>query len=302
MNKIENKKPLVSIVVVTYNSSQYVLETLESAKAQTYQNIELIVTDDCSKDNTVEICRDWVEENKERFVRTELITVEKNTGISPNCNRGFKAAKGEWVKPIAGDDILNPQCISTFIDYTKKYPALSFLFSDMEIFGNDKTAYKKSHARSWTDRSLRSYESTMTAENQLKKLMMSNNVSSASAIYKRETFNLVGGFDEDIKLLEDYPFWINASKKGYLIISIKEKLIRYRLNESSVQTSTRYKIALELFLQKYIFKNVFFKLIINYINQLKVDNKEKYLCLFLKITAFPQRIIWKTRRKFAMFE
>ena len=102
--------PLVSIIVITYNSSKYVLETLESAKAQTYQNIELIVSDDCSTDNTVEICHNWIEQNKERFVRTELITVEKNTGIAPNCNRGVKAAKGEWVKLIAGDDVLHQNC------------------------------------------------------------------------------------------------------------------------------------------------------------------------------------------------
>ena len=110
-NDTLEKQPLVSIIVITYNSSKYVLETLESAKAQTYQNIELIVSDDCSIDNTVEICREWIENNKERFVRTELITAEKNTGIPANCNRGVKAAQGEWVKLIAGDDILYNNCI-----------------------------------------------------------------------------------------------------------------------------------------------------------------------------------------------
>jgi alpha-1,3-rhamnosyltransferase len=71
------EQPLVSIVVITYNSSDYVLETLESAKDQTYKNIELIISDDCSTDNTVEICKNWLEENKERFKHTELITVKK---------------------------------------------------------------------------------------------------------------------------------------------------------------------------------------------------------------------------------
>ena len=105
-NDTLEKQPLVSIIVITYNSSKYVLETLESAKAQTYQNIELIVSDDCSIDNTVEICKEWIEKDKERFVRTELITAEKNTGIPANCNRGVKAAQGEWVKLIAGDDMI----------------------------------------------------------------------------------------------------------------------------------------------------------------------------------------------------
>ena len=297
MKKNHISSPLVSVIIITYNSAQYVFETLESAKAQTYGNIELIVSDDCSTDNTVAICKDWIKENKKRFIRSEIITSQVNTGISANCNRGFFAARGEWIKPIAGDDILTPDCISTFLDYVKKNPGISFIFSNMEIFGNEKTSHKKTYARTWTDRSVKSYESIKTAENQLKKLMISNNVSSASAIYRREAFNLIGGFDEEIKLLEDYPFWINASKKGYQIISIKEKLIRYRVNESSVQISTKYKIAFELFLQKYIFKNILFKLTINHINQLNVNKKGKYLCLFLKITSFPQRLVWKKRKR-----
>jgi alpha-1,3-rhamnosyltransferase len=76
-----SSNPLVSIVVITYNSSSYVIETLESIKAQTYQNIELIVSDDCSKDKTVDVCKKWIEKNKQRFVRTELITIEKRNRI-----------------------------------------------------------------------------------------------------------------------------------------------------------------------------------------------------------------------------
>ena len=72
------ENPLVSIIVITYNSAKYVLETLESARYQTYQNIELIVSDDCSVDNTVEICNNWIKKNSNRFARVELITVNKN--------------------------------------------------------------------------------------------------------------------------------------------------------------------------------------------------------------------------------
>jgi len=56
------KNPLVSIIVLTHNSTKYVIETLNSAKSQTYEDIELIVTDDFSTDNTVEICRQWMHE------------------------------------------------------------------------------------------------------------------------------------------------------------------------------------------------------------------------------------------------
>lgn len=88
MVPLDNKRePLVSVVVVIYNSSQTVIETLESIKAQTYKNIELVISDDDSKDTSVEICKKWVEKNKNRFVRTKIITHTPNTGTSANMNR-----------------------------------------------------------------------------------------------------------------------------------------------------------------------------------------------------------------------
>ena len=115
-------KPLVSVIVITYNSSNYVLETLESAKAQTYKNIELIISDDGSTDTTVGICKNWINQNKERFVAVKCITTGNNTGIAPNCNRGLKEAKGEWLKFIAGDDILMDSCIERNMDFVQNSP------------------------------------------------------------------------------------------------------------------------------------------------------------------------------------
>ena len=111
------RTPLVSIIVISYNSSKYVLETLESAKAQTYQNLELIISDDCSTDNTVKLCDTWLKDNKSRFTKTKLITVEKNLGIPKNCNRALYTAEGDWTKLIAGDDILMPNCVKA-VSYT----------------------------------------------------------------------------------------------------------------------------------------------------------------------------------------
>ena len=74
--EITTPHPLVSVAVIAYNSAEYILETLESIKAQTYDKIELIVSDDCSLDGTVEICHKWIDANKSRFVDICIVVVE----------------------------------------------------------------------------------------------------------------------------------------------------------------------------------------------------------------------------------
>jgi len=190
--------PLVSIIVITYNSSKYVLETLESARAQTYQNIELIVSDDGSTDDTVQICRDWLKENSERFVQTQLLTVEKNTGIPANCNRGVKASKGEWIKLIAGDDILFPDAIENTlrcaIENNKK-----FVISDLQFFNEvgelNHYGSPKEIARFFSKKNVK--------EKYLSYLRSSVFLNSPTYFYNRSVYISTNGYDEDFKMLED---------------------------------------------------------------------------------------------------
>ena len=105
-----NKK-LVSVVVVSYNSEKFIVETLESIKNQNYDFIELIICDDCSVDLTVELCINWITKNNKIFKNIELITSMNNYGISVNINKGLNKATGEWIKFIAGDDYLLNNCI-----------------------------------------------------------------------------------------------------------------------------------------------------------------------------------------------
>src|ERR1700712_629182 len=111
--------PLVSIVVLTYNSGKFIIETLESTFNQTYDNIELILSDDCSTDNTVQLAQAWVNDHKSRFKKAEVLTVPVNTGIPKNCNRGLRGAGGEWIKILSGDDVLHNSCIETFVRYSE---------------------------------------------------------------------------------------------------------------------------------------------------------------------------------------
>lgn len=223
--------PLVSIIVITYNSAKYVLETLESAKAQTYQNIELIISDDCSKDNTVAICKSWIKKNKARFIKTELITVEKNTGTSANCNRGVKVAQGEWMKLIAGDDALYEDAIENLLSF-------ALLNNAMVVHSNHDT-FNKSFEPKFKINNIRTHNYHMTsnlasAKEQFSFLLWTRDVHAPTVLINKELLYEVGFFDERISLFEDHPMWLKITLNGNKIFYLEKKTVKYRIHEDSV--------------------------------------------------------------------
>lgn len=226
--------PLVSIQVVTYNSAQTIIETLDSIKALTYPNIELIISDDCSKDNTVGVCYEWIEKNKERFVRTVILTVKKNTGVSANCNRAEDASQGEWAKIIAGDDLLMPNCIQDCMDYVTEHPETIYLVGRMEGFGRSQEEVNEYMNRCF-DYSI----FYLSAEEQYQRLVFKGNCVPAPAVFynKKRVQELNITNDERIPMVEDYPKWMNITKKGIKLYGLDKTIVRYRLSENSISTT-----------------------------------------------------------------
>lgn len=230
MNK---NSPLITIVVITYNSEKFVIETLESIKKQTYKNIELIITDDCSSDSTVKICKEWIEKEKCRFVNTKLITSDINTGISANCNRGYFAANGVWIKGIAGDDALLPDCIEKYMNFISEHKEARIChakaYSYKIFFREDcKIKYNK---RNFT------FPLTIippSAHAQLLQLGLYNPINAVTVIIERNLFIEIGGFDEKIRNHEDYPMWIKITKLGYAFYFMNEFVANYRVHSASV--------------------------------------------------------------------
>lgn len=225
------EKPLVSIIVITYHSAKYVLETLESCKVQTYNNIELIVSDDGSTDETVRICRDWIQTHSKRFVRTELVTAEKNTGIPANCNRGVRSAKGEWIKLIAGDDALLPTCIELNINYIKNHKQVHVLQSECIHYTDNFGEQNFSAISNLAQNPFFTYP----AKKQLALLIKKNHLSAPSVFFSRISYDAVGGFDEDFRKIEDYPFWLRLVNSNYKFFSLAQPTVKYRIHSESVQ-------------------------------------------------------------------
>jgi alpha-1,3-rhamnosyltransferase len=218
--------PLVSIIVITYNSEKYILQTLESIRKQTYRKLELVVCDDCSGDHTPEICKNWILNNTSRFVRTEVIIAEQNTGISANCNRGLNSAGGKWIKLIAGDDMLLENCIESNITFVKKHSNASFIFSNG--FTIDENG--QSLGRITSDSRKLAFDS----QGQYKELLKSAFVLTPSAFIRKDAISSLGGYNEKIPLLEDYPMWLNATRNGYKLFYLNEETVLYRKHVGSI--------------------------------------------------------------------
>jgi glycosyltransferase involved in cell wall biosynthesis len=220
---------LVSVVVVTYNSAGFVRETLDSIARQQYRNLEMIIADDASRDDTVAICREWVSKNEDRFVSVKVIADKPNEGLAGNCNRGLYAASGSWIKFIAGDDTLLENCISDYVSFVSQNEKVAVVFSNMRRM--DKNArvidVYKPHTAFFG----------YGPERQLVFLLYKNVLPAAAAFINRDVLVHEGGFDKTYPMMEDYPLWIKLLVAKYQFGYINKETVCYRIHDQSVSNN-----------------------------------------------------------------
>lgn len=225
-------EPLVSIIVVTYKSKYTVIETLDSIRNQDYQNIELIISDDCSPDNTVEICNDWLDKFRDRFVSSQIVTTEKNTGVCGNLNRGVNASKGLWIKTIAGDDILEPNAITCFVE-TARSGNYNLLCARMKTFPESEAATR---VQLFLDNN-QFYWLNKQGENLYRRSLIQHILPGPGIFYSRALYDRIGGFDENYQQTEEWTFQIKAFKVARFHY-IDKCLVKYRVSGQSLSTTS----------------------------------------------------------------
>jgi len=251
---------LVSIIVLTYNSENYILDVLESVYNQDYYKIELIISDDASSDNTIKICDNWIKEYKARFENTKLVISNCNTGIAKNCQRGLLNAKGEWIKFIAGDDALEKNCISINMEYIKKHKNIKVIQSNStyyrDYFAKSSIIYK----RKISNEAL--MKNTNSIKYQRKILIFSPSVNAPTIFINRQFLDKIGGFNEEIIYMEDWPLWIKINDYGEIIYGVDRCTVKYRVHNKSISNSgsivnSNYKELLS-FQKEYLWKELSF--------------------------------------------
>lgn len=203
---------LVSIIIPTYNIEKYIRETIECVLAQTYQNWELEITDDCSTDNTVNIIKQYAEKDS----RIHLWQLEKNSGAGNARNNSIKKARGRYIAFLDSDDWWFPDKLEKQIAFMKKNN-YEFTFT--------YTAY--------TDENL-NITAVYHKPKQVSKTMIriGNVIGTASVIY--DTHRIGKVYMPNMRKSEDWGLWIRIIEKTNNAYSLNIPLLKYRVIPNSL--------------------------------------------------------------------
>ena len=128
------KLPLVSVVIPAYNRAKYIRETIESVLAQTWPNVELIVTDDGSTDGTFEILQEYAAQGKLTLLQHPN---RENRGQAASANRAIRAAKGQYISPLDSDDLIHPEKLERLVTLLEQNPEAGFAYSNGTLVDHD---------------------------------------------------------------------------------------------------------------------------------------------------------------------
>ncbi|MEC5166147.1 glycosyltransferase involved in cell wall biosynthesis [Flavobacterium sp. PL11] len=224
-----HSSPLVTVICLCFNHEKFVVEALESVLFQTHQNVELIIADDFSTDNSVQVIEQWLKKNPE----IKFLVNKKNLGNTKTFNQCLKLSKGEYIIDLAADDILKPDCIASQLRgfATTKYENIGLIYGNAELI-NENGGFISYYFK--TDGNKKRIQSQPTGNIYIGLLNGDNNVCSISSLVKREVFKKLDGYDENLAY-EDYDLWIRASRT-YNFDYIDEILIQKRVLSNSMYT------------------------------------------------------------------
>lgn len=213
-------EPLVSVCIPAYNNAAYIKETIDSVLNQTYQNIELIICDDKSKDDTVAVIESIGDS------RIKLYKNEQNLGMSGNWNRCLSLCTGEFIKLICADDMLAPECLEKEVGALLENPKAVLAESDTKLFdldGKPKGFYKRYKTSGLTNGKKIAREG----------FFIKNYFGAPLAnTFRRSILEKVGGFDTWYTYILDYDFWVQLACLGDVYI-IHEPLNYFRVRNDS---------------------------------------------------------------------
>lgn len=202
---------LVSVIMPSYNTAEYISESIASVQEQTYADWELIIVDDCSTDNTDEIVKPFLSDKRIKYIKNET-----NSGAAVSRNRALREAKGKWIAFLDSDDLWFPEKLEKQILFMKKY---DYHFSYTNYIEIDETTNPN--------------ERSVTGPKKVTRHGMYNYcwMGCLTVMYDAETIGLIQ--IADIKKNNDYAMWLKACKKADCYL-LDEVLAKYRKRSGSI--------------------------------------------------------------------
>ena len=208
-------RPLISVVIPCYNQGKYLEETVKSALASSYRPLEIILVNDGSTDNSLEIA------NKLEANHPEIQVIDQpNGGVAKARNTGIAHAKGTYILPLDGDDLISKNYIQE---------AIETLESNLEV----KVVYCQ--AVKFNEQTQKPWKLKPFSQHQLAK----DNMIFVAALFRKSDAEAVEGFSEDMKMgREDWEFWIKMLKNGGEVVQLPFVGFFYRLTPTSKRKKT----------------------------------------------------------------
>ncbi len=211
-------KPLVSVLMTTYNREKYLAQAIESVLASTYSNFELLVVDDQSKDKSLEIARSYAAKD----ARVKSILNEKNLGDYPNRNKAASLAKGKYLKYVDADDMIYPVGLEVLVSGMEAFPEAGFGLSSLP---QDK---------------MRMYPFVLSPEEAYKRHYFGKQLfhkAPLSSIIRKDVFEAVGGFTGR-RYLGDFEMWHLLAAR-YPVLLLQQGVVWYREHEEQEMQHNR---------------------------------------------------------------
>lgn len=215
--------PLVSIVTPSFNQCQFIAETIESVLQQSYPNIELIVMDGGSSDDTVEVLR--------RYDGRIQWFSEPDKGQAHAINKGMRLARGEIVAYLNSDDTLLPNAVADAVAFFKANPAVDLVYGKAEYIDADSCV--TGHYR--------------TAPYTADALVYDCVICQPAAFWQRRVMRLIGLFDEALQFTMDYDYWLRLRNASGVLAHVPEIWARSRLHADAKTIAQRGRIFPEIF-------------------------------------------------------
>lgn len=216
---ILNNLPLVSIIIPCYNREKYISQAIDSVLNQTYQPIEVIVVDDGSQDNSINVVKKYGN-------RISLIE-QANRGVSAARNTGFKAAQGSYIIFLDSDDWLSNNIVESHIQTLNKWPEVDICCTDSVSAKNENTLSNIIKS-AWPD----------TPGTPVELFLLSPPPFPACEIYKASTVKRLGGYDEEMRAFADSNLRLRIIIGGGKVVRTDGSYAVYRPVENSITKNT----------------------------------------------------------------